>query len=345
MAYGDTLTEAEQAKAAKIAELEAGVIERENPRLDHYYETFTANRRKSTKEATLRGQINQYRKCADIIIYNNIRLGNIRIRDIKPRDMQTVQQALEAKCNSTRTINDAMSHLNHIFNTAIKEDILDKNPCRSINKLRRTEPQARETIHRALSKEETAAFLEAAQDSHFIGVFRIMLSTGMRLGEVSALTEGDIDRNYINITKTLTRTEEGGCIIGDSPKTATGNRRIPLTDQTREILRQQRKLNELLFGAVDLSKPLFRSPWGYLLKENSLNREIKKYTDKLGIECFTSHALRATFATRFIEQRPQDYKILSEILGHADTTITLNLYTHVMDDAKIKAMEAITIAL
>ena len=180
MAYGDTLTEAEQAKAAKLAELEAGVIERENPRLDHYYETFTANRRKSTKEATLRGQINQYRKCADVIIYNNIRLGDIRIRDIKPRDMQTVQQALEARGNSTRTINDAMAHMNHLFNTAIKDDIIDKNPCKAINKLRRTEPQARDTIHRALSKEETAAFLEAAQDSHYINVIKLMLSTGMR---------------------------------------------------------------------------------------------------------------------------------------------------------------------
>ena len=344
-AYGKTVTEAEQAKAAKLAELATGVIDRENPKLDTYYESFTENRRKSTKEATLRGQINQYRKCADVIIYNKVRLGDIRIRNIKPRDVQTVQQALEARGNCTRTVNDALAHLNHLFNTAIKDDIIDKNPCRAINKLRRTEPQARDTVHRALSKEETAIFLEAAQDSYFVNVFKIMLSTGMRLGEVAALTEGDLDRNYINISKTLTRTENGGYIIGDSPKTATGKRRIPLTDQTREILRQQRKLNELLFGAVDLSKPLFRSPRGYLLKENTLNREIKKYTDKLEIEYFTSHALRATFATRFIEQRPQDYKILSEILGHADTAITLNLYTHVMDDSKMAAMQAISIAL
>lgn len=343
--YGRTPTEAEAAKTAKLAELEAGVIDRENPRLNAYYERFTEYRRSSTKEATIRGQVNQFKKCTAITIYNNVKFGDMRMRDIKPKDVQTVQKALEALGNSTRTINDAMSHLNHVFNAAVRDDTIDKNPCKSIDKLRRTEPPARDTIHRALSREETAAFLEAAKDSYFINVFKIMLSTGMRIGEVGALMESDIDRNYIHVTKTITRGEDGGYFIGDSPKTSDSNRTIPLTDATRDILRQQRMLNEMLFGAVDLSKPLFRSPWGYLLKENSLNREIKKYTDKLGMEYFTSHSLRATFATRFIEQRPQDYKILSEILGHADTAITLNLYTHVMDDSRIAAMNAISIAL
>ena len=344
-AYGRTVTEAEAAKTAKLAELEAGVADRENPKLDVYFERFTENRRSSTKTATLRNQRNQYRKCADVIIYNNVRFGDIRIADIKPQDVQTVQHALEAMKNSSRTVNDAMSILGHLFNTAIREDLITKNPCRSINKLRRTEPPARNTFHRALTEDEVKRFLEAAKDSHFINVFRLMLSTGMRLGEVAALTEADIDRNYINISRTLTRGEDGGYYIGDSPKTRDSKRRIPLTETTRQILKEQRKLNEILFGSVDLSKPLFRSPWGYLLKENSLNREIRKFTDKLGIEYFTSHSLRATFATRFIEQRPQDYKILSEILGHSDISITLNLYTHVMDDSKIAAMNAISIAL
>ena len=100
----------------------------------------------------------------------------------------------------------------------------------------------------------------------------------------------------------------------------------------------------MVFGEiVSLDKPLFRSPEGELLKEYTLNREIKRITRKCNIEYFTSHAFRATFATRFIEQRPQDYKVLSEILGHADTQITLNLYTHVMEDTKRQAMQELNI--
>ena len=76
-----------------------------------------------------------------------------------------------------------------------------------------------------------------------------------------------------------------------------------------------------------------------------VNREIKRICKRIGIEKFTCHAFRATFATRFIEQRPQDYKVLSEILGHSNIKITLNLYTHVMKDRKIAAMNAVEIAM
>ena len=64
-----------------------------------------------------------------------------------------------------------------------------------------------------------------------------------------------------------------------------------------------------------------------------------------GIEKFTCHAFRNTYATRFIEQRPQDYKILSEILGHKDISITLNLYTHVMTENKVNAMNDVLIKI
>lgn len=343
--YGKTPTEAEAAKAAKLAELAAGVTSRENPRLNDYYESFTEYRRNSIKESTRLVQAKTFRKCAEIVIYNGVKFGDMRIRDIKPKDVQTVQKTLEAAGNNASTINGIMTHLNHVFSAAVKDDTIDKNPCKSVERLRRTEPLARETIHRALSQEETTAFLEAAKDSVYINVFKLMLATGMRIGEVGALTEADIDKSYIHVTKTVTRSEYGQSIIGDSPKTKDSNRDIPLTDTTREILRQQRKLNETLFGTVDLSKPLFRSLWGRLLSNSTLNREIKTYTDQINMECFSSHSLRATFATRFIEQRPQDYKILSEILGHADISITLNLYTHVMDENKIAAMQAISIAL
>ena len=80
-----------------------------------------------------------------------------------------------------------------------------------------------------------------------------------------------------------------------------------------------------------------------ILREYELNREIKRICKQADIEQFTCHAFRNTFATRFIEQRPQDYKILSEILGHKDISITLNLYTHVMTENKVNAMQDIKV--
>lgn len=346
--YGNTPTEAEAAKVKKLEELQTGIVDRENPRLNDYYERFTENRRNTTKAATIRGQVNQYKKCAAIVIYNGVKFGDMRVRDIRPRDIQVIKKALEEKGNSTRTINDALSHLSHLFNAAVIDETIDKNPCRSISKLKRTEPPARDTIHRALTEEETQLFIKAAEEEHsiFLNVFKLMLNTGMRIGEIGALMEADIDRKYIHIKRTITRNEYGNYCIGDSPKTADSVRDIPLNDNIKAIIRDQRQLNAMLYGAlIDSTKPLFRSARGFLLKEASLNREIKRLAEKCGIDYFSSHALRATFATHFMRQTSGDFKTLQAILGHADATITLNLYSHTLEDTKISAMQNFTIAM
>lgn len=74
------------------------------------------------------------------------------------------------------------------------------------------------------------------------------------------------------------------------------------------------------------------------------NREINRICKRTGIEKFTMHALRATFATRAIEQGI-DVRTLQELLGHADYGLTMNLYGHVVDDTKQAAMEKLKIVL
>lgn len=238
-----------------------------------------------------------------------------------------------------------LAHLSHVFNAAVRDETITRNPCRCIERIKRTEPPARETIHRALSKEETAAFLDAAKDSYYINAFRLMLQTGIRVGELAALNAFDIDsKDLLHINKTVAKNEIGGHIIGDTPKTDAGNRIIPLTEQALQTIKAQKKLNRIVFnGKTQTVETLFKSPEGTLLREYQINREIKRICKSIGIEQFSSHAFRATFATRFIEQRPQDYKVLSELLGHSNIKITLNLYTHVMKENKIIAMNAVQI--
>ncbi|MBQ9031835.1 MAG: tyrosine-type recombinase/integrase [Parasporobacterium sp.] len=344
--YARSLTELNEKKLERLQQLQLMSLNHQNPVLNDYYEKFKEVRRSKVKGSTLLNQAKWYKKTSSIVLDCGFTLGQLRIRDIRPADIQEVQMKLADTNLASHSVNDCMSHLSQVFNYAVRDETIEKNPCKCIENIRRTEPAARDTYHRALTKEETSAFFQSAKDSFYLNHFRMMIQTGIRIGELSALRESDIDQknNCIHITKTITRDEYGNYVVGDSAKTYSGKRDIPLNDVITEIIKNQRRNNKMLFG-MKFCSWLFPSSNGNMLREYTSNREIKRISKAAGIEHFTNHAFRDTFATRFMEQRPQDFKVLSELLGHSNTKITLDLYTHVMKETREKAMKEITIAM
>ena len=283
--YGRTPTELSQAEYKKRLELEQGTEDRENPTLNKYYERFTERRRSKVKESTIRSQCIQFRNCADVAIDATGRtLGSMRIQDIKPYDIQTVQAELEKSDRTTETVNNCMAHLSHVFNAAVRDETITRNPCACIEKVKRTEKPARETIHRALTEEETREFFKAARASYYEDMFILMIQTGIRVGELGALNEFDVDTKdmILHINKTVARDEAGGYMISDTPKTDAGTRDIPLTSAAVDAIRSQKIRNMILFGK-NSSGPVFKSFEGALLREYQINREIKRICGKMGI--------------------------------------------------------------
>ena len=346
--YGRNTDELLQKEVQKKQELENGKQDRENPTLKEYYDYFTQIRRTELKESTLRSQIIQFNLLSNTRIQNGVLFGNIRINDLTRRDIETVRQILLSKGYTPQHLNICFSHLNHVLNTATIEETIIKNPCKALKPLKRIGEPINETKHRALSEDETVKFFQVAKErqSIYYNTFCMMIMSGLRVGEIGSLTPGDIESDFINIHKTVTRNEIGQYIISDTTKTKSGKRQIPLTADIKQIIQRQEELNTMLYGiSFDNSLCLFRSSDGNLLKEYTVNREIDRICKTANIEKFTCHAFRNTFATRFIEQRPGDYKILSDILGHKDVSITLNLYTHVMKENKTKSMEEMKIKI
>lgn len=353
--YGRTEQELSEKERKKREELQKGNDKIYNPTLSQYYEYFTELRRREIKESTLRSQQSQIKAVLECKQENNNLFGDMKIKKIKRRDIERIREELLQQGKTPQNLNIIFAHLNHVFNAATLDETIDKNPCRALKPLKRNKPLVKETKHRALTEKETIAFIEAAREcnSYYLNCFLFMLNSGVRVGELTALTRADIDtmQGFIRINKTIQRTETGAYIVGDSTKTKQGTRDIPLTPELQEIVKNQEYLNQMIFGTfsnvvnvADTKKNLlFKSVEGKILREYTLNREIKRICEKQGIKHFTCHAFRNTYATRFIEQRPQDYKILSEILGHKDVSITLNLYTHVMQDKKVEAMNAVKI--
>lgn len=347
---GRTKEEALMKKMERLEKLKAAEDDRNDPTVRSYYDNvFTPNRRDKIRESTLRGQSYQFRDAAAVFIPGTgCTFGDLKMSEVKARDIHTVQKALRDSGRTTETTNNIMAHVSHVFNKALRDRTITWNPCTAVDKLQRTEPKAKDTNHRALTEQEALSFFEALHGSYYENICRLMIQTGLRIGEVGALYPADVDtkEGVIHVSKTISRREDGQYYVSDTPKTDSGNRDVPLNDTVLRILKDQQKQNSLIFGHIDLDKPIFRSREGELLREYFVNREISRKCKLTGIQHFTTHAFRATFATQFIEQRPQDYKILSEILGHADISITLNLYAaHKSKNLQAEAMKAINIAM
>lgn len=170
-----------------------------------------------------------------------------------------------------------------------------------------------------------------------LGIF-ICLSTGIRIGEICALTWDDIDteNGVIHIRKTIQRiyVKENGIkkteLLIDTPKTATSMRDIPMIKDLYVILKPLKKVvNNNYFVLTNEATPT---------EPRTYRNYYKKLLDKLGIPPIKFHGLRHSFATRCIESKC-DYKTVSVILGHSNISTTLNLYVHPNYEQKKKCID------
>lgn len=160
----------------------------------------------------------------------------------------------------------------------------------------------------------------------------LALHTGMRIGEICALHWSDIDwdERLLFVRSTVIRNKKGQLVIA-SPKSETSQRAIPLTRQLVNLLaaEHERSCSEFVFSSP--RKDTFLNP-------RTLQYRFQTLLTRLGISRISFHALRHTFATRWIEFG-MDVKSLSEVLGHAGVQITLDIYVHSSDKLKREAIE------
>ena len=160
----------------------------------------------------------------------------------------------------------------------------------------------------------------------------LCLYTGLRIGELLALTWKDIDFNkgLLVVSKTCHDGTDGRnhIRIMDSPKTVHSRRVIPLPKQILPLLKKLKKRSICEYIIADGDKPVF---------VRSYQRTFELLLKKLGIAHKGFHSLRHTFATRVLECG-MDVKTLSELLGHKNATIPLNRYAHSLLEHKTEMM-------
>ena len=278
---------------------------------------------------------------AFITLHINPILGNTPITEITSNMLQDfILQKLEngnLKTNkplSVNTVFGIVSVLKQAFKLALTLDLIPKDPTVAI-KL----PQQQEKEIQALTRDEQKRIEEYClkqTKNNYIGII-ICLYTGIRLGELLALTWDDIDfeKKFLYIKKTAYKIKINGKnqMVIDKPKTKKSNRIIPLPDKLINLLQ--------LTKNKSTSDYILSTKTNNMVDIRSYQRTFESILNKCGIKHYNFHCLRHTFATRALELG-MDIKTLSEILGHTNVAITLNRYAHSLLEYKIQEMNKIS---
>lgn len=358
--YGASVKECREKESAKREQIRAGLAKKgKDKTVGEYFAEWIAAKEGTVKPTTIRTDSILLRRMEITPIDKAGTLfGSLKLSKVETANVRALQGALQKELKfrtdkgkektrkgmTTRATNDSIHLLKAVYKSAIAERLVNWNPVEGVKTLKRTEKAARDTIHRALTKAETAKFLEYAKkrNSWYYNLYVFLLNTGARLGEAGALLPSDISKNGVTIKRTITRTEDGGYEIGSDTKTSAGVRFIPLLGDASAALEDQRKANAIAAGVkiIELGKPIFRAPKGSLLKSANVNYDIANICADAGINKFSAHALRATFATRCVESGMPP-KTLMSIMGHSDISMTLTLYAHCEDETKIEQLKVV----
>lgn len=302
--------------------------------VDAWYEYWiTEIKAKTVRQNTIRNHNERYKQ--------NIKkyIGQMPLNEVKPIHCQNVlNQMADTYRNSTIKLTSITMY--GMFQSAVDNELILKNPMTKYVRCTSGKPSK---PPRVLSVEEQKLFLETTKESSNFNQYAFLLQTGLRTGEMIGLKWSDIDfeKRILHVSRTMEyRYSVGEWRIGET-KTKNGCRDIPLTTEAIEILkRQKKKVQELKTVKMEFSDFVFLSRKGEPTKNSAYDTKLMYYCDKVGMQRFSMHTLRHTFATRCIEagMRP---KTLQMILGHSNIGITMNLYVHVTDEEKVKELSNI----
>ena len=294
--------------------------------------------------------------------------GKERLCMIKKSDVKRFYNNLaDARGLKASTIDSVHTVLHQVLQMAVDDSYIRVNPSdNALNELKRSHLYKTEK-RRGLTVQEQdllLSFLMKPKYRHWYPIFAVLVGTGMRAGEATALRWQDIDleSGVISVNHTLVyynhRTDgyKQGCYFNiNSPKTDAGVRQIPMLKFVKEAFLMEKEYqreagvecHSVIDGYTDF---IFLNRNGEVHKDSSLNKVIKRIirdcndaqflksdNPEVLLPNFSCHSLRHTFTTRMCEAGT-NIKLMQDILGHQDISTTMNIYADVTKELREKEM-------
>jgi integrase len=278
-------------------------------------------------------------------------LGRVKLKRLTPAHVRSFYGEKSRTNLSAATVKKMHVVLCRALSQAVSDELIARNVAESVKPPRASAPG--DEI-KPLNSAESTAFLEAACGERLEALYVLAIHCGLREGELLALRWEDVNleatKPVLLVRRTLTRGEGGrGYIVGASTKSGKG-RRVRLTRRAVAYLKNhhKRQLEEkmCLGGLWQEHDLVFPNGIGYLFNPSNLrNRSFKRIKARSGVRGdLRFHDLGHTCATLLLSEGV-NVKVVSEMLGHASITITLNTYSHVLPDMQDSAAYAMGEAL
>jgi integrase len=262
------------------------------------------------------------------------RLGRRRLGLITADDVVALMRELQANGLSPWTIKRILGALSCVFTFALRRGYVATHPFQRLEHDERPHPLRSD--QRVLTKTELAR-LFAACPQRYRPLLLTGAYTGMRLSEVLGLCWEDVDfaAGVIHVRHQLARGRRGVPPHRIAPKTRASVRKIPLLPQLAAVLRHHKRDSHYTSGSDYVFATSRGSPF---LHHNVSKRVLRRAAGDAGLDRpgrqVRFHDLRHTFASHLIIDIRLDVAQVSAILGHARTSMTLDTYTHLFEEAR-----------
>ena len=313
-----TLAEARDLKAAIVTDVNRGDYRPQTRlRFDAYAREWTASYQGRSSRGIRPETLMDY--AADLERHAIPFLGALQLAEIEPRDLKRLAIQLADRGLRPATVRCIFAPVKALFATAYEDGLIRTNPAA---RLRLVQPsQARDVRKRkAMSEQELKRFLNATPNEWKL-FFEALAHTGLRIGEMVALSWNDVDLG--NRRLHVRRRRYRGRL--DTPKSDYGIRTIPLSAGLAQKLwrhRANKPADTLVFPNQN---------GGYLLPENVRRRVLKPIANNVGLPWVGFHSFRHTCAT-ILFRNGLNAKQVQSWLGHHSPAFTLATYVHLLPD-------------
>jgi integrase len=266
-------------------------------------------------------------------------MGRVALDKLRPSHIDGFVLELRAKGLAPSSVQRIYDVLRALLDDAVRDRLLASNPARVVKQPRRERTEAR-----YLSADEVNRLLAAAEGTRLHPLLVLIASTGLRKGEALALRWADVDlvAGVLAVRGTLARV--GGQLVVTSPKTAKSRRMLPLTPTMLAMLKSHRAAQavERLAAANVWAEGdfIFTTETGRPVDPRNALRAVTVAAAKAGLEGVAVHSLRHSAVVTLL-QAGVNVRAVSDLMGHADSRVTLDVYAHLTTDTARAAMDAL----